>query len=436
MGLSEKSRKQILKNLNKADSEQMLNAEHIIDWLKIQSQQQEKNISKNDAQVLKNWLGHERLKNYNLVNMTKEEVHSLMNNPTVLEQVHGKNSENIKNLLKQPYKHEFFKGMGNVYAAELVNSIFWGIYDKDPIRAQEWFFSMQTLSKHTGFLAFAASHSGIAGLSNKLLPMSYTGSRYFMNSGVSVAAGMLASDIVHRLFSGESFADIWESIATKEYGKELAFQTGNFMVSEAIASLGLSILGNALPKSISCNYVYQKILPLVGAFVGSEAINRTAGEKLRDIGILDRNELQILKGIVDKHHDKITASVKAVDAEIKAGNFLRAREIFTGIKKLNSADQVGSTRRGGGYTFSTSRNYTDNDLQSTLSLIQAYSIDLDKVLITLKNRRAIKSVIEEKVSMNILKEQISKIFTDRVWTKEEIEKIDPENVMRRRVDEK
>jgi hypothetical protein len=253
---------------------------------------------------------------------------------------------------------------------------------------------------------------------------------------VSVAAGMLASDIVHRLFSGESFADIWESIATKEYGKELAFQTGNFMVSEAIASLGLSILGNALPKSISCNYVYQKILPLVGAFVGSEAINRTAGEKLRDIGILDRNELQILKGIVDKHHDKITASVKAVDAEIKAGNFLRAREIFTGIKKLNSADQVGSTRRGGGYTFSTSRNYTDNDLQSTLSLIQAYSIDLDKVLITLKNRRAIKSVIEEKVSMNILKEQISKIFTDRVWTKEEIEKIDPENVMRRRVDEK
>lgn len=285
MGVSQDTRSKVLNGLTKEQTAELNQAERLVSLL--EGVAKETSLAKADRDLISRWLLHPRLDSIRqaLPALSSEEVRNLMNVQSVLNEVQSRSEKNRRSI-PLPEVRPFLSGVRDVYLAELLNSVFWTIYDRDPHIAMNWLSTLPTVSKHAGFAAFAATHSGVKSLVNRRVPTSMRGTRYMLGNGLGVALSMLASDVAHRLLAGESFAEILADIATTEYATELGWNTSTFLAAELVAENAFTALGSRLPTSVRCNYLYRKLAPLTATFVGSEAINRTVGHQLRQAGIL------------------------------------------------------------------------------------------------------------------------------------------------------
>ncbi len=342
MGVSSATRDRALAGVKPERVEALSTAEGLTHWLGEVSTNPKLRAS--DRALIGRWLAHPRMESVqrNLPLLTAEDVRAVMNSSQVLSEI-SQAKEKTRSVIAQPEKHSFLRGVRDVYLAEFLNAVFWSLYERNPELAETWAQSLMTWSKHTGFVAFAATHSGVNHLVNRRVPVSHKASRYLLGNGLGVALSMAVSDVVHRLLQGESFADIWEQLITTDYARELGWNTLTFLSAEAASKTAFGMAGQFLPRQIACSYLYRTLAPLTSTFLGSEALNRTFGQQLREMGWLPSAvplEIERLGKIhgerIERAMEKLTQTLGIKDKRLQQVHFMHA---LTGVSSVEESTQ-------------------------------------------------------------------------------------------------
>jgi len=430
MGVSEAGRAKLLANVSKKQTSELNMAEKFIPWLEAGSKDKA-GLAKADRDLITRWLLHPRLDSIRdaLPALSSEEVRSLMNVQSVLTEVQAKAEKNRRSI-PLPEIRPFLSGVKDVYLAELINSIFWSMYDRDPHVAMSWLSSLPTVSKHAGFAAFAATHSRVKSLVNRRIPTSMRGTRYALGNGLGVALSMVASDVAHRLIAGESFADILSELATTEYATELGWNTSTFLAAELVSEQTFAALGSRLPPAVRCNYFYRKLAPLSATFIGSEAINRTAGHKLRQAGILPTRPEAKVDELSKEFGPKIGDALdrfQSAMSEKKVGLMWREflgstpEEYSRAVRQSREEDEVQyylSTSRIGDFCRSAQGD-------SLCGVLNDYRSRITKLMLNVRNPKIL-SVLQNEVKWveKALEELLYKhANTDRVFPESELKEL-------------
>lgn len=331
MGVSQPSRDKAMAGLGAQRLGNLNNAFELATWMEHVAKSDL--MKPEDAELVRRWLSHPRFASVrpNLSALSMEDLRNVMNTYSVLTEINSR-AEKMRKIVPQPEKHSFLVGVRDVYLAEFLNSIFWSLYDQKPELARSWLASLGTVGKHAGFAAFAMTHSGVQNLTNRIVPRSRVGTRYLFGNGLGVALSMAASDIVHRALNGESFEEIWSEVGTSDYAIQLGWNTATFLGAEAVSGAGFSALGKHLPKSVRCNYFFHKLAPLTTTFIMSEAVDRTAGEWLRQRKLLPVNELKQFDAVAIDSADEIEAALAEVEKLYREKKYVEALRKFLGVK--------------------------------------------------------------------------------------------------------
>ncbi|MEK7690421.1 MAG: hypothetical protein AAB425_05310, partial [Bdellovibrionota bacterium] len=221
----------------------------------------------------------------------------------------------------QPKFPSHLSEVGKIYAAELASAVFWGFYDRDPTRATEWLKSLATIEKHVGFGVFAVGAGLTTGAINRTLPTSWSKTRWMGQHGLSMAVGMVASDIVSRLVAGQPLDEIIDHELSLENFKEVSLATSSFLAAQ-LALDGIDAALGHVPayNRLHCRMPFLAKGKTALMFTLAEGIQRGERSGLERAGVIEPREADQLREIAREGSAAYGARLAEIDVLYKDSN--------------------------------------------------------------------------------------------------------------------
>ena len=291
------------------------NAEQFTRW--VGSMIDDRTVRGKASKVLRLWLQHPNVMAMSHNGLPTKDFLEITRSSRIVNDVNEVKSV-LRNRLAHPMQSSIAKMFATVYAGELIDAIFWSYMDQNPDKAIYFLDGMMTWAKHAGFTAFALAAGVYKHYTNKLIPMSWKATRYLNMHGISMALGMVASDVTHRKMNGQGWSEILDEVVSSRNAKEIGFMTVAFMASEAAVGGGVKAYQTARNTVLrradgpaSCSGWFKRAAVASGrmglVFIGAHTIDRWTRGPMVDIGLLDDDtilNIERLKKNFEKEYDE------------------------------------------------------------------------------------------------------------------------------------
>lgn len=284
-------------------------------------------LSSPDRTAFSRWAGAAESRVQILQGVSAPEAALLLSSGAVQAETRPPETAAKRTPLEQPKHLNPVKATANLYGAELINAVFWSLWDRDPVLARAWFEELMTIGKHLGFAAFAGSAGIYKAIANRAVPMSMKNLRYFNEGGVSMAIGMIGADIARRIYEGQSTDEIMEHVASAANLKDVAFSTALFMASEGM-------LMKTFDRKLKCPFLFKGLARTSGVFVLAGAMDRIMRKPFTDFGMLERDMAADLREIGQRYQHQIEAQLMDFDARMRRGEGISA------LRGLGMSDDI------------------------------------------------------------------------------------------------
>ncbi len=283
--LSQKAIQSLLKAYPDRNSAQLpATGEDLVKWLS-KAAHDNKELSKSDSARVASWLESPKVEQVIPESLTAEEFLKLAKaTPVAGADAFAKARKTVQ---PPPILMNPILSTGSIYAAELINAVFWSIWERNPKLAESWISQMMTFEKHAGFAAFAVAAHTYDRIFTRSIPMSLQYARFISGKGVSMAVGMMASDIAHRVLNGQSMGEIIDHEFSGENLSHLGYATLAFMAAEKVVSETKNLKSRITKTSPNtCPGFFSRIAHLGAVFVTAEALQKLLKPSMTDLGLL------------------------------------------------------------------------------------------------------------------------------------------------------